>query len=63
MYFSTYLYDLYEDHQNITLIEIQLNLKIFHKSKIENLDHLQYLDTINLSNNYITKIENLCKLN
>ena len=28
---------------------------------IENIDHLKYLDTLNLSNNQITHLENLSK--
>lgn len=32
-------------------------------SKIENVEHLQQLDTLNVSNNTIYKIENISKLN
>ena len=30
-------------------------------SKLENLEPLQHLDTLNVSNNVIDKIENICK--
>ena len=47
---------------NLTMIILFIYLHQNLISKIENLNHLQYLDTINLSNNYVTKIENLGKL-
>lgn len=37
-----------------------LQVNLLHK--IENLEPLQKLDALNLSNNYIKTIENLCKL-
>ena len=55
---AIFLIDCHFKYLNLFTRYLQQNLL----SKMENLEHLQLLDTLNVSNNTIYKIENISKL-
>ena len=50
---------------NVHYAEHVLVCRFLHQNlikRIENLDHLQYLDTLNLSHNHISRLANLSEM-